>query len=43
MHFVPYKVPCMNSFRNFANRFIYENKKQNRAAENGSGAKSGYF
>ena len=43
MHFVPYKVPYMNSFRNFTNRFIIENPKQNYAAENGSDAKSGYF
>ena len=43
MHFVPYKVPYMNSFRNFTNRFVIENPKQNHAAEYGSDAKSGYF
>ena len=42
MHFVPSKVPWMNSFGNLANKFIIENLKQNRAAENGSGAKIGY-
>ena len=40
MHFVPYKVPYMNSFRNLVNRFIIENPKENCAAENGSGSDS---
>ena len=43
MHFVHYKVPYMNSFRDLANRLIIENPKQKLAAENGSGTKSGYF
>jgi len=36
IHFVPYKVPYVNSFGNLGNRFITENPKQNRAAENRS-------
>ena len=37
-HLRPYKAPCINSFKNLVKRFVIENLKENRTAENRCGS-----